>query len=306
LLTIPIFLALADCVEVSVIKSKLMPTLIHLIGDKSWRVRYMAANNYLAITNALTAKRDEIGGDAKKTEVGGVDGVESELLSAFVSLLHDIEAEVRVAAASQVPGVCALATNSEVVLNTIIPCVRELVTDPSQHVRSSIATQISALAPIIGPEHTINHLLSLFLQLLKDEFSEVRLNLISKLENVNHVIGIELLAQNLLPAIVELAEDKQWRVRSAIIEYIPLLAEQLGKTFFNEKLGPLCMKWLGDPVFAIREAACANLRKLTEVFGYEWSRDCLLPQIVAMSANQNYLFRMTTVLALTVHSCLLI
>lgn len=114
------------------------------------------------------------------------------------------------------------------------------------------------------------------------------------------MIGIDLLSKALLPAIVELAEDKQWRVRQAIIEYIPLLAKQLGVEFFDDLLANLCMTWLGDPVFSIREAATVNLRKLTEVFGIEWAKNTIIPKVLAMGTNPNYLFRMTTVFAITV------
>jgi serine/threonine-protein phosphatase 2A regulatory subunit A len=114
------------------------------------------------------------------------------------------------------------------------------------------------------------------------------------------VIGIELLSETLLPAIVELAEDKSWRVRQAIIEYIPLLANQLGKPFFDEQLGNLCMSWLGDTVFSIREAATVNLKKLTEVFGVEWAKVQIVPKVMGMGQHPNYLFRMTTVQAITV------
>jgi serine/threonine-protein phosphatase 2A regulatory subunit A len=99
---------------------------------------------------------------------------------------------------------------------------------------------------------------------------------------------------------VELAEDKQWRVRLAIIKYIPLLASQLGVKFFDEKLSPLCMGWLGDTVFSIREAATQNLKKLTEVFGYEWATDAIIPQVMSMAQHPNYLYRMTTCFAISV------
>jgi len=118
------------------------------------------------------------------------------------------------------------------------------------------------------------------------------------------VIGIERLSQALLPAIMELAEDKQWRVRQAIIEYIPLLATQLGVSFFDERLGALCMSWLGDTVFSIREAATINLKKLTEVFGVEWARATIIPKVLAMGEHPNYLYRMTTIFAITVSGCL--
>lgn len=190
--------------------------------------------------------------------------------------------------------------NAETILARLMPCVRDLASDSSQHVRAALGAQISGLAPQLGKDNTIEHLLPLFLQLLKDEFPEVRLNIISKLEQVNAVIGIERLSQALLPAVITLAEDKQWRVRQAIIEYIPLLATQLGVAFFDEKLGNLCMSWLADPVFSIREAATVNLRKLTEVFGAEWAASALLPHVIAQANDENYLHRLTTVFAITV------
>jgi len=199
-----------------------------------------------------------------------------------------------------------------------MPSIEELVSDQSQHVRATLGTQISGLAPILGKDETISHLLPMFLQMLKDEHPEVRLHIISKLDIVNKgscflpltmfvpndscstVIGIDLLSQSLLPAIVQLAEDKQWRVRLAIIEYIPLLASQLGVQFFDEQLSNLCMGWLGDTVFSIREAATQNLKKLTEVFGVEWANESIIPKVVAMGQHPNYLYRMTTCFVISV------
>ena len=72
----------------------------------------------------------------------------------------------------------------------IVPCVRDLCQDTSQHVRAAVANQIAGLAPLLGKDATIEHLLPLFLHLLKDEFPEVRLNIISKLETVNQGVYI--------------------------------------------------------------------------------------------------------------------
>ena len=74
----------------------------------------------------------------------------------------------------------------EVILARIIPCVRDLSQDSSQHVRAALGKEISGLTPLLGKEATIEHLLPLFLHLLKDDFPEVRLNIISKLETVNN------------------------------------------------------------------------------------------------------------------------
>jgi len=78
----------------------------------------------------------------------------------------------------------------DVIVARIVPFVRELCQDSSQHVRAALAQQITGLAPLLGKEATIEHLLQLFLHLLKDEFPEVRLNIISKLEQVNEGVCI--------------------------------------------------------------------------------------------------------------------
>ena len=114
------------------------------------------------------------------------------------------------------------------------------------------------------------------------------------------MIGVDRLSQAILPAVMELSEDKQWRVRQAIIEYIPLIATQLGVQFFDDQLGSLCMTWLGDTVFSIREAATINLKKLTDVFGVEWAKQTIIPKVMAMREHPNYLYRMTTIFAITV------
>lgn len=99
---------------------------------------------------------------------------------------------------------------------------------------------------------------------------------------------------------MHLAEDRQWRIRLAIIEYIPLLAAQLGRDYFEEQLAELCMSWLVDNVFSIREAATINLKNLTEHFGVDWARTSVVPRILAMHSNANYLHRLTSLHAVKV------
>lgn len=281
LLTVPALIVLAQQLLPAQAQESLLKQIRQSTSDKSWRVRYMAASHFNELAGAV-----------------GFELVRDELIGQYIQLLRDNEAEVRTAAATQISGFCAYL-GTEVILLRIIPCVRDISQDASQHVRAALANQIHGLAPLLTRGPTIEHLLPLFLHLLKDDFSEVRLNIISKLETINNVIGIELLSDSLLPAIVELAEDKSWRVRQAIIQYIPLLATQFGRPFFDEELGNLCMSWLGDSVYSIREAATVNLKKLTEVFGVDWARVSIVPKVVGMGSHPSFLFRMTTIQAIT-------
>lgn len=84
-----------------------------------------------------------------------------------MKLLKDSEAEVRTAIAGQIPGMldnvfwdlhtdiyqgfCALL-DRDTLLNEIMPCVEDLVSDSSQHVRAGLGTQLSGLAPILGKD----------------------------------------------------------------------------------------------------------------------------------------------------------
>jgi hypothetical protein len=55
-------------------------------------------------------------------------------------------------------------------------------------------------------------------------------------------------------------------------------------------------------VYAIREAATLNLKKLVEKFGPEWAQNTVIPKVLAMSRDQNYLHRMTCLFCINVSS----
>ncbi|CAL5335799.1 unnamed protein product [Camellia sinensis] len=63
--------------------------------------------------------------------------------------LPDNEAEVRIAAAGKVTKFCQIL-NLELAIQHILPCVKELSSDSSQHVRSALASVIMGMAPILG------------------------------------------------------------------------------------------------------------------------------------------------------------
>lgn len=189
----------------------LIALFLSLASDNSWRIRFMAAKLYGRFACAL----------AQQT------GSDVDLLGIYCALMRDVEAEVRSAACSQLSVVAEALSKGDSSGESIINSSRLLITDPSPHVRATLALQLNHLSKVVGSDSAVEHILPLVLQLLRDESSDVRLNVISKLEIIVEVIGIDQLAASLLPAIVALAEDKQWRVRQTIIEYIPELATHL-------------------------------------------------------------------------------
>ncbi|XP_059841239.1 serine/threonine-protein phosphatase 2A 65 kDa regulatory subunit A alpha isoform-like [Hypanus sabinus] len=269
-------------------EAMVMPTLRKAVEDESWHVRYVVADKFSELQKIM-----------------GPEITTNDLVPAFQILLKDCEAEVRAAGANNIKDFCENLPEDcreTVVMSHILPYVKERLSDTNQHMKSALASVIVGLSTILGKDATVEHLLPLILDQLKDKCPEVRLNIISNLDCVNEVIGVHQFSESLLPAIVELAEDSKWRVRLAIMEHMPLLAGLLGVDFFNDNLNFLCMMWLVDQVHAVREAAANNLAKLVEKFGKDWAESIIVPKVLAMASDPNYLHRMTTLFCINVLS----
>ena len=105
LLTVEVLIAIAEQMTPAEVKEQLLKQIRQTIADKSWRVRYTAAShfnevcnvrNMLAVYPPLTL--------TQLAEVVGNELVREELIGHYVQLLKDNEAEVRTAAAGQIPG----------------------------------------------------------------------------------------------------------------------------------------------------------------------------------------------------------
>ncbi|SCU82019.1 LAFA_0C08592g1_1 [Lachancea sp. 'fantastica'] len=263
----------------------LLRSAIQLIGDESWRVRYMAAERFEELAHQFIATPQYV----------------DELSGPFLALCEDNESDVRKGVAKQLPGFAKLLGDPQVVLKKVLPVVQNLSMDESEMVRASLASEITNLAPLVPKQDAIDTLIPILLNMLRDEYPDVRLNIIAKLKVVNEVVGIDLLSENLLPAITELAKDANWRVRMAIIDYVPLLAEQLGVEFFDKQLGDLCLSWLWDTVYSIRKAAVTNLKNLTEIFGSDWASNKIISRLLTSDSQllENFVYRITLLHALT-------
>jgi len=260
----------------------LYPVVLGLCRDKSWRVRWMAADKFYDMCMAL----DSAANDAWQTE----------LVQCFVALLQDNEAEVRTAATYKLDIVAKMLGEERA--PALMVAVQALGKDSCQYARAGLGTVIMGVGSVIPRQMVLEQLLPIVLQLLKDADPEVRLNIISKLDTVGQVIGMDKLTHSLLPAIGDLSTDKKWRVRLAIMEHIPHLANQLEPDFFAEKLCEQSVAWMGDLVFTVRVAACQTLTGLTKVYGKEWASKHILPKIILMCSHKSCSYRLTAVFAI--------
>jgi serine/threonine-protein phosphatase 2A regulatory subunit A len=265
----------------------IVPTLVSLASDKSWRVRWSLSHHVKAIFSAFP--------NDNATKPGGAATLFT-LSTMFDGLLNDPEPEVRAAAGEYLSAICAFLPRTTI-CSTILPTVQRLATDNSEFVKAVVSGEISMLSPLLGKEDTIRLLLPLLLTLLRDDTSDVRLNVISQLHGINSTIGVDLLAQSLLPAIIGLAQDNKWRVRLAVIELMPMIGKQLGVKIFTDNLASICIGWLHDNVHAIRKAAAINIQRLAQLFGEDWAYAQIIPQVHSMARHSHYLQRVTSLYA---------
>lgn len=278
-------LAINNCIVLGGLKhaperhAQILPVVKSCAEDKSWRVRYMIADNVKQLC--------EIFGDTAPTAV----------IPQYFTLLSDQEVEVRAIAAARVADVAKVDRTPEFTLK-LVGAIEKLASskEQSQNVRASLAGSVLSLAPIFGAKMTVDHLINIFLTLIKDDSPEVRLKLIETLGELSSVVGIDVLSQKLIPSIKELGKDRQWRVRLAVLEAMPTLAKCLGVDLFTKELSSLLTLWLTDSVHSMRDATALHIRRLCDVLGIAWFETNVVPQLKQLLAHGNYLYRIATIL----------
>ena len=137
-------LAVEACITIAAlfkhddIEKYLLSAIRQAIDDKSWRVRYVVADKFVLLQEAV-----------------GTDITKNELVSAFGCLLKDSEAEVRAAAASKIKDFCHNLPSDireTIIMSNVLPHVKELANDPNQHVKAALAGVIMGLSPVVGKE----------------------------------------------------------------------------------------------------------------------------------------------------------
>lgn len=107
LLTVEDLIAIAQQLTPAEVKEQLLKQIRQSMTDKSWRVRYMGASHFNEVsiyTPEYELRRLTI--FRQLAEAVGQELVKEELIQHYVQLLKDNEAEVRTAAAGQIPGAC--------------------------------------------------------------------------------------------------------------------------------------------------------------------------------------------------------
>ena len=253
--------------------------------DESWRVRLMLAKFIPDLFELIK----------KITENSNNSELKKIILKSYLKLLQDKEGEVRSMACDKLEEAAEFLKDMED-FDKILSCLKNLKSDSLPYVRSSLASNILSMAPIINTKKTNEYIFPIFLDLIKDEAHDIRMLIIKNLDKLNEVVNVDNYVQGIIPSLIEISDNNNWRVRNQVQEIIPTIARIVKKKIFLENIMPICLKWLTDQVYAIRQNACKILKRLYDIFKGEDFEKKLIAKLNAMIKVENYLIRITVVL----------
>ena len=231
----------------------------------------------------------------KKINDNNNSEIKNIVLKSYIKLLQDKEGEVRSTACQKLEEAAEFLKDMEE-FDKILSCLKNLKSDPLPYVRSSLASNILSVAPIVNTKKTNEFIFSISLDLIKDEAHDIRMLIIKNLDRLNEVVNINNYVQGIIPSLIEISDNNNWRIRNEVQEIIPTIALIVDKKLFLENIMPICLKWLTDQVYVIRQNACKILKKIYGTCKSEEFKKKLLNKIGSMAKNESYLIRTTVVL----------
>ncbi|OMJ69527.1 hypothetical protein SteCoe_32720 [Stentor coeruleus] len=264
-------------------KLHVLPIVLILGDDKSWKVRYHFAIKYHALAEAL-----------------GKDINESSLVQIIVQLLKDNEADVKCAALKSVQTSYSVFTK-ERIQSLLIPAIDAIVQDASlpPKVKNNCAEAISEMASYVGKDTASSRLTPMVMSLINDENYEVKLSMIKGLHKLAEVIGAEIISPNLCGILSTLSKDvPQWRIRESVIIACVDITKFLGDEIFTRSLQDIFFNFLTDTVSEVRLTGIIKLGELVRILGDDWVNAELYPKLQDIYHQKNSVIRITVLHAL--------
>lgn len=281
--------ALADATQVYANQSPAwtaqhwLPLLKEASTDLSWRVRHNLSKNFSDVAANIGVNKDR-----------RLTSEQALVMACFVTVLTDVEAEVRAAAITHFARMVTWGGQA-LFLTHLQPLLPALADDVVMEVRTKCALALmdAAHGGALEDSVILQAMGPLFEAFLQDEFHEVQLQVLGNLHKIAHLLpGLGGVVSTLL----SMAKATNWRVRQAVAQLLPHLAEARGLDFFLQALlEPAWMPLLLDSVASVRLAIVQGMPLLVKVAGEEWIIQVLLPhhmKIFHQSAS-SYLMRIT-------------
>jgi len=255
-------------------KKTLITNFISAINkDKSWRVKYSAAETICDIVKTFDNNFNEL-----------------NFLPSIMLFLKDAEPEVRSSALSKISGFIKHISKEKFISN-IIPILQEMTNDANHHVRSLYATALLEICEIVDENVFQNSIYDLINKVIKDETLEVKNSAVNGFDKLSaFMVNKSLFEKLIMPMMIEISKDSKWRVRYTLCEKLNSICEILDIETFKKNFLNLLSLFFIDHAYEIRKMTIEIFNKILEK-DFEESKNIIWEKIKGSLLSNNYILR---------------
>ena len=248
IITIESLVELARVFNVEDNKTYLVPLIIQLTGDKSWRVKHHLAKWFAELAFAV-----------------GKDISDNSLVSIFSTLLRDPENEVRTVSVQSLKKFVNCINPDK--LPQILAYLQTLARDSISLVRTGVSEVIQVILQLDIPrndqESSKARLLSILSDLCLDKDTENRIETMRVFPLWTRWEGSFLLEQIACGGLPIVTDSPNWRVRFAVLEsFIRISIELNNPKLFDKFMRRIVVLGIHDKVLQIRKFVIKSLPAL--------------------------------------------
>lgn len=267
-------------------KSFVIPLIIQMTGDKSWRVKLHLAKHFAKLANAV-----------------GKDIADNSLISIFSTLLRDPENEVRVAAVRSLKDFVSCLNPDKIA--QIFAYLQSMAKDNVALVRVGACEVLQKILNIdpdqIGKEVIKTRIQPILVDLCQDKDVEVKIEIMKVIPLWAKSVGtylIDLMSNGTLNIP---ADSPNWRLRLAVVDcFINIGAELKNPKVFEKNLKKTIQSGTTDKSFQLRKHIIKSMKTISTFVDDAGFIDAFWKEYLKVLADpsQFYTFRVSAVYGL--------
>ena len=267
-------------------KAHIIPIVITLTGDKSWRVRYHLAENFAELARAL-----------------GKDIAVTSLISIFSTLLKDLENEVRIAAINSLKDFVSILTLEK--LPSVLAYLQTMSKDSVALVRVGVCEVLQGIFEMnletLSKDVIKSRMQPIIQDLVNDIDPEVKIAALRLLKPWAKHVGLTVLDLITSGALEMTMTSTNWRIRCAELECLMELAKEYNNLkVFDKSFKKFFLIGINDKAYKVRQTAVSFITKFNTFMDDEYIKSSILPPILENLNNQTlfYTYKISALYAL--------
>ena len=267
-------------------KTYVIPLIIQMTGDKSWRVRHHLAKSFANLAEAV-----------------GKDISDTSLISIFSTLLRDPENEVRIAAVQSLKKF-VLCLNVDKIPQ-IFAYLQSLAKDTMPLVRMGVCEVLQVVlvqdVDQMGKDVSKTKILPIVAELVQDKDTEVKIETMKILPLWTKWVGPFVIEQIGSGGLAVVLESNNWRIRMAILDaFIAMAIELKNLKIFDKFVKKVVIGGIHDKVFQVRKQVIKSLPKMASFLDDATTTDVFFKEYAKIlgDATQFYIFKISSLYGL--------